>query len=71
MSRESIKIALTYAALMGLDVMAADVQNAYLQAPSSEKHYVVCGAELGLENIGKVALIKHALYGGKVAGRNV
>ena len=51
-SRESVRIALTYAALMGLDVMAADVQNAYLQAPSSEKHYVVCGAEFGLENIG-------------------
>ena len=49
--------------------MAADVQSAYLQAPSSEKHYVVCGAEFGLENIGKVALIKRALYGGMVAGR--
>ena len=47
-SRESVRIALTYAALMGLDVMAADVQNAYLQSPSSEKHYVVCGAEFGL-----------------------
>ena len=44
-SRESVRIALPYYALMGLDVMAADVQNAYLQAPSSEKHYVICGAE--------------------------
>ena len=66
-SRESLRISLTYSSLMGLDVMAADVQNVYLQAPSSEKHYVVCGAEFGLENIGKVALIKRALYGGKVA----
>ena len=44
-SRESVRIALPYYALMGLDFMAADVQNAYLQAPSSEKHYVICGAE--------------------------
>ena len=43
-SIESVRIALTYAALMGIDVMAADVQSAYLQEPSSEKHYVVCGA---------------------------
>ena len=69
-SRESIRIALTYAALMGLDVWAADIQNAYLQAPSSEQHYIVCGAEFGLENVGRVALIKRALYGGKVAGRD-
>ncbi len=41
-----------------LNVMAADIQNAYLQAPSLEKHFIVCGPEFGLENIGKVALIK-------------
>ena len=32
-SRESMRIAFTYAALNGLDVFAADVRNAYLQAP--------------------------------------
>ena len=50
--------------------MAADIQNAYLQAPSSEKYYIICGPEFGLENVGKVALIKRALYGRKVAGRD-
>ena len=40
-SRESVRIALTYAALKGLDVMAADTQNAYLQAPSSEKSIIL------------------------------
>ena len=69
-SLESVRIALTYYALMGLYVKAADVQNTYLQAPSSENRYVVCGAEFGLENIGNVALIKRALYGGKVSGRD-
>ena len=36
-SRESVRVALTYAALMNLDAMAADIHDAYLQAPSSEK----------------------------------
>ena len=33
--RESVRIAFTYAALNGLNVWAADVQNAFLQAPCS------------------------------------
>ena len=69
-SRESVRIAFTYAALNGLDVFAADIRNAYLQAPSSQKDYVICGIEFGLENVGKVALIHRALYGGKSAGRD-
>ena len=67
-SCESIPIAFTYAALNDLQVFAADIHNAYLQAPSSQKDYVVCGPEFGIENIGKVALIHRALYGGKSAG---
>jgi hypothetical protein len=70
-SRESIRILLTHAALHGTDVMAADIRNAYLQAPTSEKHYVICGPEFGLEHVGKHALIPRALYGGKVAGRDL
>ena len=69
-SRESIRIALTYAALLGLPAIGGDIKGAYLQAPSSEKHYIICGPEFGMENIGKVALIRRALYGGKVAGRD-
>lgn len=56
-SRESVRIALTYASLNGLQVCAADIRNAYLQAPSSQKDYVICGPEFGLENVGKRALI--------------
>ena len=67
-SRESVRIALTYAALNGLDVFAADIRNAYLQAPSSQKDHIICGPEFGLENQGKVALIHRALHGGKSAG---
>ena len=68
-SCESVRVGLTHAALMDLDDISVDIQNAYLQAPSSEKDFIICGAEFGLENVGKVALITRALYGGKVAGR--
>ena len=67
-SRDSVRIALTYAALNEISVNAADIQNAYLQAPSSEKHYIICGNEFGIEHSGKVALIRRALYGGKSSG---
>ena len=46
-SRESVRIALTYAALNDIPVVAADIQNEYLQEPSSEKHYIICGDEFG------------------------
>ena len=45
--RESVRIALTYAALNGLDVWAADVQNVFLQAPCSDKYFTVCWPEFG------------------------
>eukprot|EP00957_Ditylum_brightwellii_P099945 7616302-Ditylum_brightwellii.AAC.1 len=59
-STESVRNAFTYAALNNLAVWAADIQNAYLQAPSSQIHYIVCGVEFGLENVGKQALIRRA-----------
>ena len=51
-SRESVQIVFTYAALNELDVCAADIRNTYLQAPSSCKDYVICCPEFGLENVG-------------------
>ena len=51
-SRESVHIALTYAALNDLNVFAADIRNASLQALSSQKDYIICGPEFGVENIG-------------------
>ena len=53
-----------------MDVFAADIRNECLQAPSSEKNFIVCGPEFGLENVGKRAIIRRALYGGKAAGRD-
>ena len=69
-SRELVQIAFTYAALNGLDMFAANIQNAYLQAPSSRKDYITSGPEFGIENIDKVVLIHRALYGGKNAGKD-
>ena len=66
-----IQILLTYAALHGIDVMAGDIRKAYIQAPTSEKHFIVCDADLhGIEHAGKRAIIVQALYGGKLAGRD-
>ena len=67
-SQESVRIALTYAALNDLDVCCGDIKSAYLQAPSLEKHYIICGKEFPLEMQGRVAIIRRALYGGKSAG---
>eukprot|EP00957_Ditylum_brightwellii_P155321 11823784-Ditylum_brightwellii.AAC.1 len=53
----SVRIAFTYAALNNLSVCDADIRNAYLQAPSSQKDYIICWPEFGLENVGKVAFI--------------
>ena len=66
-SRESVRIALIYAALNDLDVFAANIWNAYLQAPSSQKDYIICGPEFGVEIIGQTALIHRALYSGKIS----
>jgi hypothetical protein len=46
-SQESVRIAFLLAALNDLDVMAANIQGAYLNVPCREKVYTVCGAEFG------------------------
>lgn len=66
-SRESVRIAFLIAALNDLDVMSADVQGAYLNAPCKEKVYTICGLEFGTEFYGRVAVIVKALYGLKTS----
>ena len=51
-SRECVRIALTYVALNEFDVFAADIRNAYIQPPLSQKDYIICRPEFGVENIG-------------------
>ncbi|KAI2500399.1 Reverse transcriptase (RNA-dependent DNA polymerase) [Fragilaria crotonensis] len=66
-SRESVRIALTLAALNDLEVKTADIENAYLTAPVGEKIWCRLGPEFG-SDAGKRALIVRALYGLKSAG---
>jgi hypothetical protein len=50
-SCEIIRIGLTYAALLGLLVIGGDIQNAYLQSLSSEKHFIVVALNLELRTL--------------------
>ena len=66
-SRDSIRIAFLLAALNDLKICAADVGNAYLNAPCKEKIWTVAGLEFGSE-VGSVMIIVRALYGLKSSG---
>jgi hypothetical protein len=44
-SRESVRIALTLSSMNDLDVKMADIENAYLTAPITEKVWTVLGPE--------------------------
>ena len=61
-SRDSVRISLTIAALNGLEVMACDIQNAYLTANCCEKISTRAGPEFGSES-GTIMLICKSLYG--------
>ena len=67
LSRDSVRIALTIAALNGLQVMSCDIQNAYLTADCRERTWTYAGPEFG-SDAGKIMLIKKALYGLKSSG---
>jgi len=66
-SRETVRIALTLAALNDLEVKTADIESAYLTAPASEKIWCTLGPEFG-DDAGKTAIIVRSLYGLKSAG---
>jgi hypothetical protein len=66
-SRDSVRMALTIAGLNGLQVMACDIQNAYLTADCREKIWTFAGPEFGSE-AGTILIVRKALYGLKSAG---
>ena len=66
-SRETVQIMLTIAALNDLEVKMADVQNSFLTVPCSELIHMTLGPEFG-EDQGKTAVIVQALYGLSSAG---
>ena len=67
-SRQNICILFTHADVHRVSMKAADIQNSYPQDPTSEKHYIICGPEFGIENEGKQAVIVQDFYSGKSAG---
>jgi hypothetical protein len=66
-SRDSVRICLTLAALNGIDVLCGDIQNAYLTAPNRERCWCQGGPEFGSDE-GKPFIVVRALYGLKSAG---
>ena len=66
-TRESIRIGFVLALLNDLEVLTADVAEAYLNAPCAERVYTILGEEFG-EYAGRKAIIILALYGLKSAG---
>ena len=65
-NRETVRIALTLAALSGFPAKVADIQNSYIPAHVTEKIWKVLGPEFG-EDYGRKAIVVHALYGLKSA----
>ena len=61
-SRDSVRICLTVAALNGLDISACDIGNAYLNAETQEKVYFIAGSEWR-DKEGRIVVIVRALYG--------
>jgi hypothetical protein len=68
-SRDSVRLAFMLAALNNLNILSADIGNAYLNAPARERVHTTLGPEIfGTEHSGKTAVIVRALYGLKTAG---
>ena len=66
-SRESVRISLTIAALNDLEVKTSDIENAHSTAPTEEKLHTKLRPEFG-EDEGKTAVTVRALHGTKSAG---
>ena len=61
-SCESVRIAFTVAVLNNLDVLVADIGNAYLNADCHDKVYTIARPEFG-SNAGKHIVTTQALFG--------
>jgi hypothetical protein len=66
-SRDSVRLFFLLAALNYLDVLACDIQNAYINAATKEKIWFHGGDEMGFDK-GTVIIIVRSLYGLKSSG---
>jgi transposase InsO family protein len=67
-SLRGLRMMLFLAELNQLDVWATDVGNAYLEAETKEKIYIIAGSEFG-DRRGHILIIKKALYGLRSSGK--
>jgi hypothetical protein len=67
-SRDSVRIAFMLAALNDVDLLAADIGIAYLNALTRERVYKTAGPEFVAELQGQPVIIVRALYGLKSSG---
>ena len=65
----SVRLLMIISIQNNLDLMAADIGNAFPTAPCAKKIWTKCGAEFGPRR-GAVAVVKRALYGLKTASRS-
>ena len=61
-SRDTVRIGFLIAALNDLDILAGDIQNAFLEAPTKEKIFFYAGDEWKSDK-DKVVVVVRALYG--------
>ncbi len=66
-SLRGLRTLIFLAELNGLKTWATDIGNAYLEAVTSEKVYIIAGAEFGIQE-GSVLIIYKALYGLRTSG---
>ena len=70
-SRESVRLCFLIASLNNLNILAADIGNAYLNAKCKEKvHTKIDKVLFGPDHEGKIAVITRALYGLKTSGNS-
>ena len=67
-SLRGLRLVIFLAELNKLKILATDVVNAYLEADTREKVYIIAGPEFG-EREGHTLVIKKALYGLKLSGK--
>ena len=66
-SLDTVRLAFIAAELMGMDIVAADIGSAYIQAQTKEKVYTIAGPEFGKFE-GCILIVVKALYGLQTSG---
>ena len=67
-SLRGVRLIVFLSELNGLELWQTDIGNAYLEAKTKEKVYVIAGPEFGKELEGHLLVIVRALYGLKTSG---